>query len=78
METARIISENPMDINLVSQLIETTGEVNIPADFWNEFHSSVGVTGDIHENHKLLEQITLVVLDTHTFSQVFQKISTLR
>ena len=79
MEAAREISQqdNHVETNL-NQLVETSGDVNLPADFWNEFHSSVGGTGDIHENHKLLEQITLVVLITHTLSQLFQKIPTLR
>ena len=58
LEAAREISQDfSADIDL-NPLVVASGEVNLPADFWDEFHTSVGGTGDIHKNHQLLEQIT--------------------
>ena len=50
-------AERASDADL-EKLVSVAGSVALPADFWNEFHREVGNTGDLSENHKLLEQLT--------------------
>ena len=46
----------------IDKLVRTSGDVELPDDFWKEFLSSVEGSGDdLFKNHKLLEQITLVL-----------------
>ena len=42
----------------LSKLVESSGNVTLPDDFWDEFYSEVGNTGDIRDNHELLKQLT--------------------
>ena len=51
-------NDDQEDESFLNKLVESSGDVVLPDDFWDEFYTEVGNTGDIHDNHKLLEQLT--------------------
>ena len=46
------------DEDALDELVESSGDVILPDDFWKEFRLEVGDNGEIHQNHALLEKLT--------------------